>query len=192
MWLRTLWQARMPLQVGMVAATVCQNNGRSFGNLEAAVKKRSSKQILEEVQSLYLEMVSSLIYPEVITPDERKTLLRVWNSVSSPRLKAVLSKLPDEKAEEVRTLLESLPHKSRRILSANIRRIPHDPGGRPKALPDEDCRKVVASILARIAEGAELREAKELVARKFKVSLSTVQRAWRDRAKLPGNQQIEL
>ena len=60
--------------------------------------------------------------------------------------------------------------------------MPHAPGGRPPALSPEAQKEICTFIGQLHAEGVELREAKKRAARKWNVSVQTVQRTWSTRA----------
>ena len=78
----------------------------------------------------------------------------------------------------------SVAYAIRQLLAKNHKELPHDPGGRKKAVADDDRHLVIKEIAGLIEDGMEPRAAKEVVARKRAVSVSTIQRIWKQRGVL--------
>ncbi len=103
-------------------------------------------------------------------------------------LKQALLQSPDPVAmefEQVISVLPSIVYQIRRHLPQVTSSIPHDPGGRPEALPDVNKKKQICTEIGVLyAQGVLLGDAFKRLARKFDVSERTIRRVWRDRARV--------
>lgn len=113
------------------------------------------------------------------------TAQEVWQNANN-REEAVrfLENLPEPKPEnfeKVLTFLQTLPYLLRGLLQDAAKALPPSPGGRPRGLRPEDNREVCKQIGQLYGEGVELADAKRRTAMRYGVSLSTIQRAWKDR-----------
>lgn len=114
------------------------------------------------------------------------TAQEIWRNADN-REEAVrfLENLPEPKPEnfeKVLTFLQTLPYLLRGLLQDAAKALPPSPGGRPRGLNPEDSREVCKQIGQLYGEGVELAEAKRRMAMRYGVSLSTIQRAWKDRS----------
>lgn len=85
--------------------------------------------------------------------------------------------------ETVRALIRTLPYLLRGHLQGVAKRFPPSPGGRPPGLSPEQSRAVCQQIGTLFGQGVRLPDAQKRMARRHGVSLRTIQRAWRERAK---------
>jgi hypothetical protein len=114
------------------------------------------------------------------------TAQQVWQNANT-REEAIqfLLNLPDPKPEEfekVVAFLKALPYVLRGLLQEAAKGLPPSPGGRPHGLTPDQSREVCRQIGQLYGEGVDLAEAKLRMARRYGVSLSTIQRAWKKRA----------
>jgi hypothetical protein len=110
---------------------------------------------------------------------------QVWQSANN-REEAVrfLEKLPEPKPENFEKLLafmRTLPYFLRAQLQAAAKDLPPSPGGRPRGLTPDQSREVCQQIGQLYGEGVDLANAKRRMALRYGVSLSTIQRAWKER-----------
>jgi hypothetical protein len=114
------------------------------------------------------------------------TAQHIWQNANN-REEAIqyLLNLPDPKPEDfekVVTFLGTLPYLLRGLLQEAAKGLPPPPGGRPHGLNPDQCREVCRQIGQLYGEGVELAEAKLRMARRYGLSPSTIQRAWKKRA----------
>lgn len=110
---------------------------------------------------------------------------QVWQSANN-REEAVrfLEKLPEPKPENFEKLLafmRTLPYFLRAQLQAAAKDLPPSPGGRPRGLTPNQSREVCQQIGQLYGNGVDLANAKRRIALRYGVSLSTIQRAWKER-----------
>jgi hypothetical protein len=110
---------------------------------------------------------------------------QVWQHANN-REEAVqfLLASPDPSAEEfekVTTFLRSLPYLLRGLLQEAAKGLPPPPGGRPHGLTPDQSREACRQIGQLYGDGVDLAEGKLRMARRYGVSLSTIQRAWKKR-----------
>lgn len=116
-----------------------------------------------------------------------KKLLRWVMKEASKRdgaTKNLDGELLDDKVSQIKELLKSGPFFIRKMLGDAAKKLPHHPGGRRRATTVEEQLEIVEEITSLSRKGTELRTAKERVAQKRGISLSTVQRIWKHRAQL--------
>ena len=116
---------------------------------------------------------------------------RVWsNSSSRKELTAALLAGPDPNPEEFErwlAFIRILPHFLRSSLQGIAKTLPPSPGGRPRELTPQECMQVCLLIGQLFGQGVELPDAQKRMARRYDVSLRTIQRAWQERAKWKSN-----
>ena len=109
---------------------------------------------------------------------------------------AKLLKEPEPEPFELEAQVEMiylLPYTIRKVMPAALHEfsqtLPHDPGGRPRALSDNESRYVCQEIGKLIAQGVSRLEAQNRLAQRMgqkkgqDVSLRSVQRVWQNRRK---------
>jgi DNA invertase Pin-like site-specific DNA recombinase len=97
---------------------------------------------------------------------------------------SLISSLPEPKPENFEKLLafmRTLPYFLRAQLQAAAKDLPPSPGGRPRGLTPDQSREVCQQIGQLYGEGVDLASAKRRMALRYGVSLSTIQRAWKER-----------
>jgi hypothetical protein len=114
------------------------------------------------------------------------TAQQVWQNANN-RKEAVqfLLNLADPKPEEfekVTAFLRTLPYLLRGLLQDAAKGLPPPPGGRPQGLPPDQSREVCRQVGQLYGDGIDLAEAKLRMARRYGVSLPTIQRALKKRA----------
>ncbi len=115
-------------------------------------------------------------------------LQQVWNNARNRgELTAfLLTTGPDpnpEELETVLTLIRTVPYLLRNQLQGAAKSLPPAPGGRPRELSPEQSRESCMQIGQLYGLGVELPDAQKRMARRYGVSLRTIQRAWQHRAK---------
>ncbi len=128
--------------------------------------------------------------PQVVEKWKRYAALfqQVWdNAKSREELTAfLLTTGPDPKPEEletVLTLIRTVPYLLRNQFQGVAKRLPPSPGGRPRGLSPEESKEVCLQIGKLYGLGVGLPDAQKRLARRYDVSLRTIQRAWRERTK---------
>jgi hypothetical protein len=105
------------------------------------------------------------------------------------RAEAVLSGLPEPDPVQLEVLLKrvsSMLPDLRRVLLPFAKDLPYPAGGRRKKLPDPETRTTVRKEIGLLlADGVPLRMAQARLAQRNDVSLSTIQRIWREPRKQP-------
>lgn len=117
---------------------------------------------------------------------------QVWEHASSREELAafLLTTGPDlgpVDLETVLALIRTMPYLLRSQLQGVAKRLPPSPGGRPRGLSSEESRAVCQQIGTLFGQGVRLPDAQKRMARRHGVSLRTIQRAWRERAKWKGD-----
>jgi hypothetical protein len=147
--------------------------------------KRVSKKRVKELRNQAHEILKQFL-PKLI-PAEQRTSKDV--EVVEKLIEGVMGKLPsnisENEADEIEAQLKITPFIIRRQLAKTIKALPHFPGGQKSKLTEEQRRTIVDDIILFVRNGQELRVAKDRAAKKYSVSISTVQRIWRNRAKTP-------
>ncbi|MFI5093529.1 MAG: hypothetical protein ACHQIK_08810 [Candidatus Acidiferrales bacterium] len=168
-----------------------QNDLDSFDSAERPYMKRASKKVRDEIkagrQHIFDQMVAAMIPPEMQTPKMKKLAEKAIEAATQAdgALENINSLTEDGALKVIEKLGSALPA-LRRVLKNATKKLPHDPGGRKKKLSDEQRGEVVKEITSLILQGLELRAAKETVARRRGVSVSTIQRVWKQRELLLG------
>ncbi len=112
---------------------------------------------------------------------------RFWEHAGTrEELAAFLAQGPDLQPAELETvlaLIRTVPYLLRSQFQTVAKRLPPSPGGRPRGLSPEQSKEVCLQIGTLYGGGVELPEAQKRMARRYGVSLRTIQRAWRERAK---------
>ena len=90
-----------------------------------------------------------------------------------------LDTLSEDEVPEIRKKLKSASYFVRKVFGNAAKKLPHDPGGRKRKVSDKKRLDIIEDIASLVRDELELRQAKERVARKHSVSLSTVQRVWK-------------
>jgi len=128
--------------------------------------------------------------PQVVEKWKRYAALfqQVWdNAKSREELTAfLLTTGPDPKPEEletVLTLIRTVPYLLRNQFQGVAKRLPPSPGGRPRGLSPEESKEVCLQIGKLYGLGVGLPDAQKRLARRYDVSLRTIQRAWQERTK---------
>jgi hypothetical protein len=128
--------------------------------------------------------------PQVVEKWKRYAPLfqQVWsNARNRGELTAFLLTIgPDpspEELETVLTLIRTVPYLLRNQLQGAAKSLPPAPGGRPRELSAEQSREICMQIGQLYGLGVELPDAQKRMARRYSVSLRTIQRAWQHRAK---------
>ncbi len=85
--------------------------------------------------------------------------------------------------ETALALIRTVPYLLRSQFQSVAKRLPPSPGGRPRGLSPEESRAVCQQIGTLFGQGVRLPDAQKRMARRHGVSLRTIQRAWRERAK---------
>ncbi|MGA2989583.1 MAG: hypothetical protein ABSD88_03830 [Candidatus Korobacteraceae bacterium] len=109
-------------------------------------------------------------------------------AMSRPDLVALVEQIPEpERKQKLRLLVglkESLPMFGTAIIAA-AQIFPQSQGGRPQSFKNrESKRQACRLVLSLISKGHRESEAKEYAAKKLGVSLSTVNRIWKERTEL--------
>jgi hypothetical protein len=150
--------------------------------------RRTLKKDLEETQQKLINLHSDLILTVLagagyeVDPHIKTLIGEVYKSVSKlDGSEEALRNAGPEKIAEVNAKMRSAPFELRRMLKHGYKQLPHSPGGRSRAIPDEKQQVVINHIVELIRYGMEPREAKAAAARRYGVSLSTIQRVWRHR-----------
>jgi hypothetical protein len=147
--------------------------------------KRVSKKRVKELRNQAHEILKQFL-PKLI-PAEQRTSKDV--EVVEKLIEGVMGKLPsnisENEADEIEAQLKITPFIIRRQLAKTIKALPHFPGGQKSKLTEEQRRTIVDDMILFVRNGQELRVAKDRAAKKYSVSISTVQRIWRNRAKTP-------
>jgi len=132
--------------------------------------------------------------PQVVEKWKRYAVLfqQVWhNAKSRAELTAfLLTTGPDPHPEELETvlaLIRTVPYLLRNQLQGVAKRLPPSPGGRPRGLRPEQNKEVCLQIGKLYGQGVELPAAQKRMARRYSVSLRTIQRAWQERANWKGD-----
>jgi len=112
---------------------------------------------------------------------------QVWNNATNrEQLTALLVTGPDPspaEMETVLTIIRTVPYLLRSSLQNATKSLPPSIGGRPTELNPEQRRQICLQIGQLYGLGVELRDAQKRMARRYAVSLRTIQRAWQQRAK---------
>jgi hypothetical protein len=93
---------------------------------------------------------------------------------------------PDLGPVELETMLaiiRTVPTLLRNQLQGVAKRLPPSPGGRPRGLSPEKSRDVCLQVGMLLGQGVRLPDAQKRMAKRYGVSMRTIQRAWRERAK---------
>jgi hypothetical protein len=98
-----------------------------------------------------------------------------------------LRKIPDPEApaelEQFIQLLSGLVYTIRQVAPEVVKSMPHAPGGHPPATTLEERRKICAEIDRMYTDGLRCLVAQKRIAKRYNVSLRTVQRIWKEREK---------
>src|SRR5215470_4009235 len=112
---------------------------------------------------------------------------QVWNHATNrEQLTALLVTGPDPSPEEMEgllTLIRTMPYLLRGSFQNATKSLPPSPGGRPRELNAEQRKQICLQIGQLYGLGVELPDAQKRMARRYAVSLRTIQRAWQQRAK---------
>ena len=112
---------------------------------------------------------------------------QVWNNATNrEQLTALLVTGPDPspaEMETVLTIIRTVPYLLRSSLQNATKSLPPSPGGRLRELNPEQRKQICLQIGQLYGLGVELRDAQKRMARRYAVSLRTIQRAWQQRAK---------
>ncbi len=113
---------------------------------------------------------------------------QVWNNAKNREELAafLLTAGPDPRPEEletVLTLIRTVPYLLRNHLQDAAKSLPPSPGGRPRELSPQQSREICMQIGQLYGLGVELPDAQKRMARRYHVSLRTIQRAWQQKAK---------
>jgi hypothetical protein len=112
---------------------------------------------------------------------------QVWNNASSrEQLTGFLLTVPapnPEELETVLTLIRTVPYLLRNHLQGAAKSLPPSPGGRPRELSPHQCMEICMQIGQLYGLGVALPDAQKRMARRYNVSLRTIQRAWQQKAK---------
>lgn len=131
--------------------------------------------------------------PEIVERWKRYYPLvqQVWNnSRSREELTASLLGGPDPNPGELETWLafiRTLPYFLRSSFGGMAKSLPPPPGGRPRELTPQECMEVCVQIGQLYGQGVQVVDAQKRMAKRYGVSLRTIQRAWQDRAKWKSN-----
>ncbi len=107
-----------------------------------------------------------------------ETLLLLQNRDEARRwLQRVADPEPWE-LEQALQLLPSLVYKIRSLAPEVVKKIPHDPGGRPEVSTLEERRKICAEIEDLKDRGYRLGFIYDKIAKRYEVSRTTIQRIW--------------
>ena len=183
------YQLRRSIQLGRVLNLVSQNYFDSFDLAERSDMKRASKKVRDEIRTLqrqrFDEIVAAVFPLETRTPEMTQIIENAF--VAAGRIDGSpknIDSLTEDKALEVKKKLGTVQFAMRDLMKNVHKKLPHDPGGRKKKFSVIQRGEVIQEILCLISQGQELRVAKAAVARKHRVSLSTVQRVWKQRGLL--------
>ena len=129
--------------------------------------------------------------------EAEKQLHAMRRARSREGLEAYLAKEPEPTSRELGAMVESIrlfPYTLRRVFpdaaKEAAKKLPHQPGGRPKALDVDDYPRVCKTIGKLLAEGVKLRDAQQRVALREDVSLRTIQRAWQKRSEIASRNRV--
>ena len=163
------------------------------------VRKEVCDQLISECEQMCQKMGADFYEvmqraPQIVEKWKRYAALfrQVWdNAKSREELTAfLLTTGPDPKPEEVETvltLIRTVPYLLRNQLQGVAKSLPPSPGGRPRGLSPEQNKEVCLQIGKLYGQGVELPAAQKRMARRYSVSLRTIQRAWQERANWKGD-----
>ena len=153
------------------------------------MKKESRDQVLraydDACRLMQFENFSTFLRYACRKAEEQLHLMR--RARTREGLEAYFAKEPEPTARELSAVVESIrlfPYTLRSAAKEAAKKLPHQPGGRPKALEVDDYPKVCKVIGNLLAEGVKLRDAQQRVALREDVSLRTIQRAWQKRGEI--------
>jgi hypothetical protein len=148
--------------------------------MKRASKKRV-KQIRNKAREVLKQLATAYIPEDQQTPGNMKTVDELIQFV----LKNRGNDISEHEADEIEARVKIAPFHMRRQLAETVKALPHFPGGQKSKLTEEQRRGMIDDIASFVRNGLELRGVKDRAARKYAVSISTVQRVWRNRAKIP-------
>jgi len=150
-------------------------------------QRRARKKVHDEIklerERILDQMLAAVIPVERLTPGMEKLAKKQFKEVGQrDRAFENIDKLSEDEALEILKKLKTAPFEMRRLFQNAAKRLPHPPGGRKKIFSVADSNKIVDEITALIREGYEPKTAKSIVALRRNVSVSTIQRVWKQRS----------
>jgi hypothetical protein len=149
--------------------------------------KRASKKRVKELRNRTHEILEQFL-PKLIPAEQRTSKdVEVVERIAEGIVGKVPSNISEDEADKIEAQLKIAPFLMRRQLAQAVKILPHFPGGQKSKLTQEQRRAMVDDIFSFMRNGLEPREAKVRAAKKYSVSISTVQRIWRNREKNPSD-----
>jgi hypothetical protein len=113
-----------------------------------------------------------------------KVLAEFFATPTGKLIEANVDKVPVSELKDFRESKLKMIYQIRKELTRSVRNIPHARGGRPGLLHEDEKRQACKDVLRLVEDGEDVGEALKQVARQKSVSLTTIRRYWRERAKL--------
>jgi ribosome maturation protein Sdo1 len=148
--------------------------------------KLAAKKLRDELKagrrSLVDQIVAAMLPAETQTPKTSKMIEKAVEmiAIANGTSKNIDSLTEEQVLKMIERLGTTLPF-LRRTLKDVSKKLPHDPGGRRKKFSNEQRIAVVQEVASLMIKGEDLHTAKAMLARRHNVSLSTIQRAWKER-----------
>lgn len=170
------------------------------------MKPASAKRIIDAYAQVFEQLsLKTFKLGFAVVVDSFEKRMNALRQVRSPEgLQAMLLKEPEPAPFALDAqikMIQLLPYTLRRVMPEAMkefsRALPHDPGGRPSVLTDEESAFVCEEIGKLFAKGVRLLNGQKRLAQRMtqkkgkKISLRTIQRAWRGRARLQTGSESE-
>ena len=101
-------------------------------------------------------------------------------------LRTTLMREPEPDPEQLEAIVGAIrlmPYQVRKATLELGKKLPHDPGGRPRVLTPADGRQICAQIGALLGQGVRLSDAVKQMAAKHDVGEITIRRVWQKRGR---------
>jgi hypothetical protein len=162
------------------------------------------RESLERIIQAYENVSALLGFPTLnsglsyMCGELEKTLKKLRPVHNRAGLEAVLAKEPEPTREELEAQIKSIelfPYQMRRHIPQATKEakkhLPHEPGGRPRAIKPQEYQDVRDAIGQLLARGTRLKIAQQRVAQRRGVSTRTVQRIWQQRTAIASDGDTE-
>lgn len=153
------------------------------------IRKYGNRTLSELLLDGMKKLLPSGSIDELLKPESLEAYLTAMDTWEKAEAVLLAMPEPDPRALDliVNTVSAALPS-LRQIILPIAKRLPHPPGGRPKKLSDPLKRGAIRDeIGGLLANGVDLRDAQIRLKNREGVSLSTIQRIWRERKHLRNN-----
>jgi len=146
------------------------------------IQNHGGRTVLELIYEILERTAPEISREQRLAPEMLPAFLDAMDT--REKAEAVLSGFPEPDSQKLETILTEvslfLPS-VRRFLLPFAKKLRPPPGGAPRKIPESEEPNVRAEVAQLFNDGYELRDAKAIVARRRKVSLSTIQRVCRKR-----------